>query len=117
MAFRLFVDSSNGVTVEPEWAYKEDEVKIESRSRTRSGAEFIYKWSDYQKFSAPVSFVNSSFKSIVNSWFNSNADLLWMEEGGTVVTSVHISNKKLPIGEFVKPYNNLFKGVIELSTY
>jgi len=117
MAFRLFVDSSNGITVEPEWSYRERDKKIESRNRTRSGAEYVYKWGEYKVVAFKVSFVDSSFKSIVNSWWNNNTELLWMEEGGSAVTSVHISSRNLPISEFIKPYNDSFKGSIELSTY
>lgn len=117
MAFRLFVDSSNGVTVEPEWNYKERDKKIESRHRTRTGAEYVYKWGGYQAVKFKVSYVDSSFKAIVNSYWNSNADLLWMEEGSSVVSSVHVVGKSNPINAFNKPYNDTFKGVIELATY
>lgn len=117
MAFRLFVDSSTGLTVEPEWDYKEEDEKIETRSRVRSGAEYVYKWAEFQKIKFKVSFVDSNFKSIVNSWWSNNTDLLFMEEGSSVVSSMHISNKKTPVGQFIKPYNTLFKGTIELSTY
>ncbi|MCK5609646.1 hypothetical protein KAR91_47675 [Candidatus Pacearchaeota archaeon] len=117
MAFRLFVDSSNGLTVEPEWDYKEESQKIETRSRVRSGAEYVYKWAEFEKIKFSVSFVDSNFKSIVNSWWSNNTDLLFMEEGSSVVTSVHLSNGKTPVGKFIKPYNNLSKGIIELSTY
>ena len=64
-----------------------------------------------------IAFVDSSFKAVVNSWWNTNTDLLWMEEGGADVTSVHLTNKSQPIDGFVKPYNDLFKGKIELGTY
>jgi len=117
MAFRLFVDSDNGVTVEPEWDLKEKDSKIETRNRTRSGAEYVYKWGDYQTTKFSVMYVNSDFKSIVNSYWNNNVDLLWMEEGGSIVTSVHIVNKNTPIGGYIKPYSDTFKGTIELSTY
>ena len=117
MAFRLFVDSSNGVTVEPEWNYKERDRKIETRNRARSGALYIYTWAEFKRIKMNVLYVDSSFKSIVNSYWSSNAELLWMEEGSSVVSSVQIVNKELPIGLFIKPYNNLFKGLIELETY
>ena len=116
--FRLFVDSSNGVDVDPDWEYSEEDEKIESRHRVRSGKSYVYKWGEYKKRIVPVSFVNSEFKSIVNSYWNTNTDLLFMEVGvASSVTSVRIVNDALPIGAFIMPYTNLFSGVIELETY
>ncbi len=117
MTFRLFVDSDNGVDITPEWDFKETGQKIETRQRARSGAEYVYKWGSFTRKKFSVMFVTSSTMAIVNSWWISNTDLLWMEVGGSVVTSVHLINKATPIGGFQKPYDNLFKGKIELGTY
>jgi len=116
--FRLFVDSSNGVDVDPTWEYLEAGSKIEDRHRVRSGRSYVYKWGDFKRFEVPVSFVNSNFKSIVNSYWDSNADLLFMEvDNPSSVTSVRIVNEDLPIGQFIAPYTNQFIGVIELESY
>jgi len=117
MTFRLFVDSSNGVDVNPEWDYKEQQEKIESRHRTRDGSEYAYKWGQYTKIKFKVTYVDSSFKALVNSWWNTNTDLLFMETGGTSVTSVHLTNKTQPVESFMKPYTDLFGGTLELETY
>ena len=115
--YRLFVDSSTGVDVQPEYDYKEKDKKVESRHRSANGDEYVYKWGDIGFVQFKVMFVNSAFKSMVNSWWGDNTDLLWMEEGGTVVTSVHLINKTKPIDGLQKPYSDLFKGKIELGTY
>lgn len=117
MTFRLFVDSSTGLDVFPEYDFKDSGEKIETRLRTRDASEYVYKWSEYQKIKFSVAFVNSEFKSVVNSWWSSNTDLLWMEVGGTSVTSVHLVNKDKPIDRFQKPYTDLFGGTIELESY
>lgn len=117
MTYRLFVNSSTGVDVEPEWGFKDSGKKVETRHRTRSGEEYVYRWGDYRTFDVPVMYVSSSTMAIVNSWWNSNTELLFMEEGSTDVSSVHISNKSKPIDSKIKPYDNLFKGTIKLSTY
>lgn len=117
MPFRLFVDSSNGITVTPEFDFKDSAKKVESRHRTRGAKEYVYKWGEYDILKMKVMFVDSEFKSLVNSWWSSNTELLWMEEGGTDVTSVHITNKNKPIDGYNKPYDDLFKGSIELGTY
>ena len=115
--FRLFIDSDNGVDVNPLYDYVEVDKKVESRHRTRSGNEYAYKFGDYQHIKMSVTYVDSTFKAIVNSWWNSNADLLFMEEGGTEISSVHLINKELPIGKFMKPYTDQFGGKIELGSY
>lgn len=115
--YRLFVDSDNGLDVAPQYDYTEADKKVESRHRTRSGNEYVYRFGGYEHIKMSVMFVNSAFKSIVNSWWDSNADLLWMEEGGIEVHSVHLVNKELPIGKPVKPYTDQFRGKIELGSY
>lgn len=80
MAFRLFVDSSTGVTVTPEFNMSDGGEKIESRHRMRDGSEFVYKWGEFDKKKIDVRFVNSEFKSLVNDWWSDNIDLLWIED-------------------------------------
>lgn len=115
--YRLFVDSSNGVDVNPEYDFAQEDEKVERRHRVRSGKEYVYKFGDYSNFKFTVRYVNSEFRSIVNSWWNTNTELLFMEEGGADVYSVRIFNDNMPVSKFEEPYTDLFKGKIELSTY
>lgn len=117
MAYRLFVNSSNGVTLYPEWDYTENDKKIEDRHRTRSGAEYVYKWGGYRQRKFSVRYVDSATMAIVNSWWNSNTPLLFMKEGDTDITSCYLTNRDKPISKFIKPYDTLFEGVIELGEY
>lgn len=117
MAYRLFVDSDNGVTLYPAYDYSDRSEKVESRHVTRSGREFVYKWGDRVQIRFGVSFINSSDRAIVNSWWNTNTDLLFMEEGATQVNSVRLVNDSQPIDSFVRPYSSLFRGTIELGSY
>ena len=115
--YRLFVDSANGVDVEPEYNYAEKDKKVEARHRTRSGKEYVYKFGEYNRFKFNVMYVDSSFKSIVNSYWRSNTELLFMEVGATQIYSVRLINKELPIGKAIKPHKDSFKGVIDLASY
>lgn len=117
MAYRLFVDSSNGLTIYPEYDFQQGKTKIQDASRSRSAALYQYKWAAYDTIKFSVSYVNSEMKSIVNSWWESNTDLLFKSESETAVYSVHIVNKKSPIGGFVRPYDDLYEGKIELEGY
>lgn len=115
--YRLFVDSSTGLDVLPTYDFDQLDKKTENRFRSRNSNLYIYKWSSYKKFKVPVSFVNSSYAAIVNSWWLSNTRLLFAVSGNAAVNSVVISNSDLPIGQYIKPYITLLKGVIELETY
>lgn len=117
MSFRLFVDSSNGITLNPEYDYEKNRTKIENDHRTRDGSMFRYKWSAFDKFGFGVRYLNSSNMAIVNSWWESNTDLLFKDENSTEVFSLRLVNDSLPISKFIKPYDNLFSGVIELEGY
>ena len=55
--------------------------------------------------------------AVVNSWWESNTELLFMKVGGTQVYSVRIENNNAPIRKFVEPYDDLYEGKIELETY
>lgn len=117
MALRLYVDSSNGVSIEPDWEYAEPDKKLEDEHRMRSGGRYVYKWGSFRRWALPVSYVNSSFAAVVNSWWLSNTQLLFKSESSTAVYSVQITNDDKPLGKYVQPYDTLFAGSIELETY
>lgn len=115
--YRLFIDSDNGVDVYPMPNFKEKDKKVENRIRVKSGREYVYKFGDYQQFKMEVTYVTSSFKAVVNSWWNSNAELLFKVTSETQVYSVHLVNGDKPIDHYMHPYTDQFGGTIELSTY
>ena len=117
MAFRLFVDSADGVTLEVEYDYKDERTKIEDKHRTRDGSQTVYKWAAWDKLSFSVRFVNSSTRDSINTWWEDNTDLLFKDENSTQVYTVRLSNDKLPISSFIKPYTDLWQGKIELEGY
>ena len=117
MTYRLFINSTTGMDIEPEWDFQCSAKKIESRHRTKAGYEYVYRWADYKEFSFTISYVSSANACIVNSWWNSNAELKFMEEGSTDISSVRIVNATQPMDKKIKPYPDLYTGTIKLSTY
>lgn len=117
MSYLLFPSSGNHVTLEPEWDFDRNDKKIEDVHRTRAGREYRYKWSSYRVFKFGNTFVTSGVAAVVNSWWDSNTNLLFMKSGDTQVFSVRLVNKDLPFGRFQKPYDDLYQGNIELETY
>ena len=90
--------------------------------RTKGGKLFTYitPSSKFKKFSIPATFVSSSDRSIVNSFFESGANLRFIEDD-TFANSFHnvrIVGVEDPFQKFVKPYfRQLYEGTIVLETY
>jgi len=117
MAYRLFIDSDNGITLCPEWNYKISGEKIQTMHRSKSGFSEMYKFGSYDAIEFEVRYVSSSDASIINSWWNTNTELLFMKEGETSVFSCMLMNNRAPIGAIERPYSDQYKGTIELGEY
>jgi hypothetical protein len=117
--FQLGISSANAVTLIPEFDFKRPKKQIRSQQRTRGGKLKLYKWSDYQTINFSVELVPSSDTAVINSWWDSNTELLFFINSGsaTEVHSVMILNKETPLAAYNKPYNNLYKGKIQLEAY
>ena len=117
MTWALFVDSSNSISFEPEWGMSQPDRKMESKHRTKKGGLYRYKWGEYNQFKFNLEYVNSSDSAVINSWWNTNTELLFMDEDTTDVFSVYLMNNSKPLTVNVKPYIEYKKGTIDLSTY
>jgi len=117
MTWALFVDSSNSVSFDPEFDFKQPDEKIQSQHRTKSGALFQYRWGEFNNFNFTMMYVNSADALAINLWWRNNTQLLFMDENTTAVSSVIIMNKKMPLSERIKPYSDQFRGQIKLGTY
>jgi len=115
--FMLFPSSGNHVDLYPDWDMTDETTKVEDKHRTRSGALYTYKWGEFFRKKFGLTDVTSSDAALINSWWNTNTDLLFTQDSGTTVSSVHIMNKKTPLGGFMEPYDDLYKGKIELEGY
>lgn len=113
----LFPSSGNHVDLYPEWDIKDESQKIEDVHRPRSGSQYRYKWGEFFRKKFSLTDVSSSDASLVNSWWGSNTDLLFTQDSGTTVNSVHIVNGKTPLGGQMEPYDDLYEGSIELEGY
>ena len=117
--YELGPSSNSAVTLVPEYDYQKRVVKNESKLRTLSGKQYTYKWGSYTEFEFGLEYVAASDAAIVNSWFESNTELLFLITSSTAteVHSVMVQGEESPLAEYNKPYDNLFKGKIGLSTY
>lgn len=118
--FVLQVSSAQQVSIFPEFDFKEPDQKTQTQIRARSSRHYVYKFSGFKAFDFSVTLVNSSFRAIVNSWWNTNTTLQFYEvqSGSAIsdVSTVRIMNTSKPIDGYVLPYTTLFEGKIRLET-
>lgn len=101
------------VVLEPQ--YSSGVKKFEYKSRTSTGNQSVYKHSQKNKFKIPVRYVNSEFKSVVNSWYENNTEVIFTVD--STEYNVLLTGKNTPINSFDSPYTDQFKGIIELETF
>jgi len=117
--FELGPTSATAVTLYPEWDYWNGEKQVRTEKRAKSGRLRVYKWYDYERIDFGLNWVPASDAAVVNSWWDSNTELLWFvtSDSTTEVHSVMILNEETPLAAYNKPYNNYYKGKIELEGY
>lgn len=111
--------SSDSVMVEvnPEYDFSEPDKKIESNHTSRNGKRFKYLWGETKNTKFSVSYVDSSFKTIVNSWWGANASLRYFDDVLSVTNSGWLMGDEKPVSQRIKPYDDLFAGVINLGSF
>lgn len=101
----------------PNYDLKYDGKKLESVHRTRSGAQYRYKWGDYKRAKYKVEDISSAHMTTINSWWGSNAVVrLFDLEDTCVVSAGYLVNAAAPIDQHQAPYFDLFQGTIELES-
>jgi len=100
----------------PEWRAFSKEEKDD---RSRTGRKYRYRWGDFDKVKFSADFVPSSAASLVNSWWRGNEELMLsiVSSGVSAVYSVQLEGGSSPFKSFVKPYTDLYRGIIDLETY
>ena len=118
MTWHLQLGTNTGTQIHfsPEPDFSRPSQKIESRHRTPTGREYVYKWGDMQRWSMSVRYVSSNDAAIVQSWWNTNAELLLLEPGGDV-HSVWLTNEESPMANLDVPYADQWTILLNLGTY
>jgi hypothetical protein len=118
--FELGISSSDAITLFPEFSYEGGKKQIRSDHRTKSGRMYRYTWGDYDRFKFDLEWVAGTDASVVNSWWESDTELLFFITSSTAteVHSVMIMNNESPLRSFNKPYDDYYRGkAILLETY
>jgi len=115
--YELCILGGDVVTLYPDWDLTIEKKQVRSEKRSQSGYLRMYKWYDYRRISFKNDWVPASDAALVNSWWDSNANLLFLITSGdfTDVHSVMMINDETPLAQYNKPYNEYYKGKIELE--
>jgi hypothetical protein len=123
MAMLLGIPNSSYITLDNIVGYGyEFQRNLDKRDiRTKGGSLFTYitPAGGYNSFKLPATFVNSSDRSLVNSWFESGADLRFIEDDtfANSYYNVRITGTTDSFTRFVQPYfRQLYSGTITLET-
>lgn len=119
LIFKLGISSVDAITIRPEYSASFGEKQIRSEVLTQRGRRYVYKWGDYEEIKLPVDYVSGTNASVINSWWDTNTELLFFitSDTATEVHSVFITNKSRPLAKYVKPYDTYLKGTIQLEGY
>jgi len=117
--YELGISSETAITLYPEYDMKNGEKQIRNEHRSKSGKLRLYKWGDYNKISFSLNWVPAADAAIVNSWWDSNTELLFLvtSDTETQVYSVMILNTDTPLSEYNAPYRDYCKGKVQLEGY
>jgi len=76
IAFYLGITSTDAICLKPEFDYYKGKKKVEKNIRTKSGKLYTYKLGTYDYIKFTLDYVSAQNASIINSWWDSNAELL-----------------------------------------
>ncbi|MDH4249041.1 MAG: hypothetical protein OEW39_14650 [Deltaproteobacteria bacterium] len=106
------------ITLYPEWSFTEQARLIQARHRTLGGREHVYTWGKYFAYEVPLRFLSTSHAALINWWWSNQFHLLFTLDTSDSESNfiVRIANDRQPIGGRVKPYVDLWQGVLQLES-
>jgi len=119
LTFQLGISSVDAITIYPTYGSSFAEKQLKSEIVTQSGRRYLYKWGDHDLIKLSVDFVSNANASIINSWWDTNTELLFFINSSTAteVHSVLMTNRTQPLAKYEKPYTTYLKGTIQLEGY
>jgi len=109
------------ITNETQYGYKFQKTLDKYDLRTKGGTLYTYitPAGTHTKWNIPMTFVNSSKRSQINSWFETGTDLRFIEDDSFANSyyTVRITGRVEPFTRFVKPYfRQYYEGEIVIET-
>lgn len=108
------------LTDKMDYRYEFAETLDRKDIRTKQGQLYTYiGQGNWRRFRLPMSWVSSSDRSLINSWWKTGTDLLFFEDSDqtSVFFDVRIVGVQEPFQSFVKPYfQTYYQGEVILET-
>ncbi len=108
------------INLSPEYDFREIKTLQRADIRTKEGSLFTYIYNGrHTEFKIPESWVNSSQRSLVNSWWETATNLEFIRDSDfpSSLENVRIMENKEPYQKFIRPYFKIFyEGRITLET-
>ncbi len=115
--YLLFVNSSEGISLHPQYDYVREHQKLEASHRTQTGNMFRYRFGEWKRWKFSISHLSLQDIQLINGWWQNNTPLHWMDGVSTPLYQVLLVNRKLPLGQHILPYTDRYRGHLELETY
>lgn len=117
ISYQLGISSVDAITLYPEYNLDINTSQERTDHRAKDGTLYQYRWSQYRTYDLDLQWVPSSDAALVNSWFESNADLIFFinSGGSTAATAVRIMNDTRPFSELNAPYTDYYQGALSLE--
>jgi hypothetical protein len=102
----------------PDWTFRDRETLILSEHRTQTGKAFAYRWGAYARFDLPLRFINSADQTRINAWWSAQDEVAFTLNTSETLSTVlcRIANRSRPLDRRVPPYDDLFRGSLELES-
>jgi len=102
----------------PDWEFSEGGRIQETRHRFPQGNWRLNTWARFSEFRIPLRWISTSEAELINWWWEKGLNLVYTLDASddSSVTLCRIVNPRQPIGRKERPYPDLWKGTLELSS-
>ncbi len=112
------IDASTFVQIDPTFDFRDSRNINETVTRTQEGELKSIVWDRYNRYTIPLTYVNSIVTSYINDlWINNTDVYLLLNFNTTSEESIRCRfiNTMKPLGQKNRPYNDQWQGVLILQ--
>ena len=105
-------------TLHPEYSFQEQARTIRSQHRTLGGKLHTYTWDKYFAYQVPLRYLSDSYAALLNWWWENQFNLAFtLDTSDSESTLIcRIVNETQPIGSRIRPYDNMWQGMVQLES-
>ncbi len=114
-------DASSNITLDiiisPQWDYSQRRTLNKVDTQTLGGVSANYLYSSHYTFKVPIDYLCHSDTSAINGWWRDGSNLRFTDNSSdsSRYFSVYITNLDQPFHKLKKPYNDTYRGFLQLE--